>query len=114
MNDFDSILELQLKHLLDPVVASVPGRRGNPRGSPYVAALNGASWWSMCRVADRAGFGPLTPSGKDGSVLDTLTGAASGLDQETRVAAGRSPAAGAMRALVLGNPRGSFRQICVG
>jgi hypothetical protein len=29
MNDFDSVLELRLKHLLDPVVVSVPPpRRG--------------------------------------------------------------------------------------
>jgi hypothetical protein len=29
MNDFERVLELRLKHLLDPVVASVPpGRRG--------------------------------------------------------------------------------------
>jgi hypothetical protein len=29
MNDFDTVLELRLKHLLDPVVASTPpGRRG--------------------------------------------------------------------------------------
>jgi hypothetical protein len=27
MNDFDSVLELRLKHLLDPVVASTPPRR---------------------------------------------------------------------------------------
>ncbi len=37
MNDFDSILELQLKHLLDPVVASVPpARRGRRPRSPIL------------------------------------------------------------------------------
>ena len=32
MNDFDKILELKLRHLLDPVVASrPPARRARPR-----------------------------------------------------------------------------------
>jgi hypothetical protein len=28
MNDFDAVLEIRLRHLLDPVVASRPPRRG--------------------------------------------------------------------------------------
>ena len=31
MNDFDSVLELRLRHLLDPVVASQPPPRGSRR-----------------------------------------------------------------------------------
>jgi len=37
MNDFDSVLELRLKHLLDPVVATVPpSRRGRRPRRPIL------------------------------------------------------------------------------
>jgi hypothetical protein len=37
MNDFDSVLELRLKHLLDPVVATVPpARRGRSLRRPVL------------------------------------------------------------------------------
>ena len=37
MNDFDSVLELRLKHLLDPVVATVPpARRGRRPRRPIL------------------------------------------------------------------------------
>ena len=40
MNDFESVLELRLKHLLDPVVASQPpARRSRDRRRPFVTVL---------------------------------------------------------------------------
>jgi hypothetical protein len=40
MNDFDSVLELRLKHLLDPVVASQPpARRSRERRRPFLTVL---------------------------------------------------------------------------
>ena len=40
MNDFESVLELRLKHLLDPVVASQPpARRSRDRRRPFLTVL---------------------------------------------------------------------------
>jgi hypothetical protein len=40
MDDFDRILELQLRHLLDPVVASRPPARGHrPKRTPKPIVL---------------------------------------------------------------------------
>jgi hypothetical protein len=40
MNDFDSVLELRLKHLLDPVVASQPpARRSRDRRRPFLTVV---------------------------------------------------------------------------
>ena len=42
MNDFESVLELRLKHLLDPVVASVPpARRGRRPRRPILTVETG-------------------------------------------------------------------------
>ena len=43
MNDFDQILELNLRHLLDPVVASrPPGRKAGKRPQQPILTLEGA------------------------------------------------------------------------
>jgi hypothetical protein len=39
MNDFDSVLELQLRHLLDPVVASQPPARRSRRPRKAVLTI---------------------------------------------------------------------------
>jgi len=42
MNDFDSVLELRLKHLLDPVVATQPpARRSRDRRRPFLTVVPG-------------------------------------------------------------------------
>jgi hypothetical protein len=42
MNDFENVLELRLKHLLDPVVASrPPSRRSRDRRRPFLTVLAG-------------------------------------------------------------------------
>jgi len=41
MNDFESVLELRLKHLLDPVVASAPpARRGRRPRRPILTVAS--------------------------------------------------------------------------
>jgi hypothetical protein len=39
MNDFDSVLEFRLRHLLDPVVASKPPRRGRRLRQPILTIV---------------------------------------------------------------------------
>lgn len=52
MNDFDRLLEFELRRMLDPVVASrVPPRKGRSKGkgAPFLAAGTSKSPWRQRR-----------------------------------------------------------------